>query len=88
MTTEKHATVEATAEVIDAGASVSKQAASLVDTIFDVGTAWAEYALKYGRFALKNTARALTRTAKALEALELKIKRQNEHGDREQGEAA
>lgn len=79
-------TVEAQAELIDDANAAKQAAGSLVDTLFDVGTAWAEYGLKYGRFALKNTARALTRTAKALEKLEVKIKR--DHGVEDDEEAA
>jgi len=63
-------TVEANAEVVD-----GKKKSTLVDALFDVGTAWAEYGLNYGKFALESSAKALTRTAKALEALQEKLKK-------------
>jgi hypothetical protein len=69
-------TVEAKAEVIDETqqADQEKDAKSLVDAVFDVGTAWAEYGLGWGKFALENTARALKRTADGLGTVAQKLK--------------
>ncbi len=51
-----------------------KTANSLVDAIFDVGQAWAEYGLGYGKFALENTAKVLQRTAAALADIQARLK--------------
>ncbi len=67
-------TVEANAEVVNENANGEPQA-SVVDTIFDVGTAWAEYGLGYGKFALESTAKALQRTAAALAAVQERLKK-------------
>ena len=68
---EKENNGEAKAEVVN-----GKKGGTLVDALFDVGTAWAEYGLGYGRFALEQSAKALSKTAAALEALQAKIKKE------------
>jgi hypothetical protein len=42
-------------------------AASLVDTLFDLGVGWAAAGLKVGKAALEQSAKTLAHTAKALE---------------------
>jgi hypothetical protein len=74
---KKDQATEAKAEVVDDTAAKKDQ--TLVDTIFDVGTAWAEYGLDYGKFALESSAKALTRTATALATLKEKLKRDETH---------
>ena len=70
MATEEK-TVEAKAEVVTDGS----KAGSLVDTLFDLGTTWADAGIGYGKFALEHSAKALEKTAKALEALQEKLKK-------------
>ena len=71
--------VEATAEVVrdaeDLGAGLADSAGSLVDALFDVGTAWAEHGLGLGKVALESTAKVLERTAKALEEVQERFKK-------------
>jgi hypothetical protein len=45
----------------------------LLDAALDVGSAWAEYGLDYGKFALENSAKALVRTARAIETLQQQL---------------
>jgi len=71
MSENKNGAVEANGQ-----SEIGKKANTLVDAIFDVGTAWAEYGLGYGRFALEHGAKALTRTAAALETLQAKLKKE------------
>lgn len=47
---------------------------SIVDAVFDLGIAWAEFGLGQGKTALENSARALSRTAKTLGDLETALK--------------
>jgi hypothetical protein len=49
--------------------------ASVVETLRELGTAWAETALGYGRVALVNAAHALERTAEKLGSLQSKLKK-------------
>jgi hypothetical protein len=51
------------------------KAAAVVATLREVGTAWAEAAIGYGRVALENVAHALERTAGKLGALQEKLKK-------------
>lgn len=67
-------TFEATAEVISENDAKDAAHESLVDALFDVGTAWAEYGIGYGKFALESSVKVLQRTAKALETLQEKLK--------------
>jgi hypothetical protein len=69
MVTENEKTVEAKAEVIN------ESTKSIVDTIFDLGTTWADAGIGYGKFALEHSAKALEKTAKHLEALQEKLKK-------------
>ena len=70
-TNESH-TVEATAEVVN---EAERAAGSLVDAVFDLGTAWAEHGLGVGKMALETTAKVLDRTAKTLEEIQERFKK-------------
>jgi hypothetical protein len=61
--------VEAKAEI------VTESAESIVDALFDLGTAWAEYGIGYGKFALESSARVLSRTADALAQIQERLKK-------------
>ncbi len=61
-------TVEANAEVI-----TETKDESLVDALFDIGTAWAEAGVGYGKLALENSAKALSRTAEALATIQERL---------------
>ena len=65
-------TFEATAEVVSKDERENAQG-SLVDALFDVGTAWAGYGIGYGKLALEESAKVLARTAKTLEALQKRL---------------
>jgi hypothetical protein len=69
--------IEATAEVIE-----EKQPKTLVDTVFDLGTTWAEYGLSCGKFALEHSAKALSRTADTLGDIADKLKSEEGHSTR------
>jgi hypothetical protein len=47
---------------------------SIVDALFDVGTAWVELGIGYGKVALQSSAKVLEQTAKALETLQDRLK--------------
>ncbi len=68
--------VEAAAEVVNEDAAgLGDATGSLVDALFDVGTAWAEHGLGVGKVALESTAKVLERTAKALEEVQQRFKK-------------
>lgn len=48
---------------------------SIVDALFDVGTAWAEQGLVIGRLALETSAATLNQTAKLLDRVRAAIAR-------------
>ncbi len=75
MKTNETTPVEATAEVVKDADDVAEATGSLVDALFDVGTAWAEYGLGYGKQALESTAKVLETTAKTLEVLQERFKK-------------
>lgn len=60
-------TVEATAEV------TREKTETIVDALFDIGTAWAEAGVGYGKIALENSAKALSRTAAALATIQERL---------------
>lgn len=74
--------VEVKAEVVDPNAPSPEKLDSLVDALFDVGTAWAEYGIGYGKFALENSAKVLARTAKALEQIQERLARKDDGADK------
>jgi hypothetical protein len=65
-------TVEVKAEVVTEG---EQKEGSFVDTLFDLGTTWADAGIGYGKIALEHTAKALEKTAKSLEQLQGKLKK-------------
>ena len=67
-------TFEATAEVVSKDARENAAHESLVDALFDLGTAWAGHGIGYGKLALEESAKVLARTAKTLEALQERLK--------------
>ena len=67
---EKKEPVEANAEVV----SVEKPA-TLVDAIFDIGLAWAEFGLGQGKRALETSAKTLEKVAQQLSDLQQKLRK-------------
>ena len=61
---------EAKAEVVSEGPEES-----LVEALFDVGLAWAEFGVGQGRRALETGAQTLRRVAETLGALQGKLRR-------------
>ncbi len=55
-----------------------KTAATIVDSLFDVGEAWASYGLKVGQLALETSARTLGGVARTLGALAEGLKKPEE----------
>jgi hypothetical protein len=49
--------------------------ASIVDTLFDIGLAWAELGLSQGRKALELSAKTLERAAGSLEDVQRKLRK-------------
>lgn len=62
---------EAKAEVVNE----TKTSTTLVDTIFDVGLAWAEFGVGQGKKALETSARTLERVAATLNDLQQKLRK-------------
>ena len=67
---ETQANVEA-----PSAAPAPTQKASILETLRDVGTAWAEAAVGFGKTALVNVAHALERTADRLGSLQEKLRK-------------
>jgi hypothetical protein len=63
--------VEAQAEVVDE----KKKPETLVDAIFDVGLAWADFGIGQGKKALETSAKTLDAVARSLEELRAKLRR-------------
>jgi len=61
---------EAKAEVVN-----DEKPSTLVDTIFDIGLAWAEFGVGQGKRALETSARTLGRVAQTLNDLQQKLKK-------------
>ncbi len=59
--------------------SQDKAQTQIVDTLFDVGEAWASYGLKMAELALNASARTLTGVSKVLGNLAEELKHENEH---------
>ena len=64
-----HAT-ETTAEVVD-----GKTPSTLVDTLFDIGLAWAEFGVGQGKRALETSAKTLEKVAQSLSELQEKLRK-------------
>jgi hypothetical protein len=69
--TENENVPEAKAEVV----SDRTEAATLVDTIFDIGLAWAEFGVGQGKKALETSAKTLEKVAATLEDLQQKLRK-------------
>jgi hypothetical protein len=70
---ESNVSPEAKAEVVGEEKKTKKHE-TLVDAVFDVGLAWAEYGISHGKHALEASARVLERTAKALDTIQAKLR--------------
>ena len=69
--TENEKVPEATAEVV----SDKTEASTLVDTIFDIGLAWAEFGVGQGKKALETSAKTLEKVASTLDELQQKLRK-------------
>lgn len=58
------------AEVVE-----DKTASTLVDTLFDIGLAWAEFGVGQGKRALENSAKTLEKVAQSLNELQGKLRK-------------
>jgi hypothetical protein len=58
------------AEVVE-----DETASTLVDTLFDIGLAWAEFGVGQGKRALENSAKTLERVAQSLNELQEKLRK-------------
>jgi len=56
----------------------TQTAKSIVDSLFDVGEAWASYGLRVAELAVGTSARTLESVAKALGALSEQLKKEDE----------
>jgi hypothetical protein len=70
MSSEKETVTEAKAEVVN-----EKPAETLVDTVFDIGLAWAEFGVSQGRKALETSAKTLEKVAQTLGDLQTKLRK-------------
>jgi len=48
---------------------------TLVDTLFDIGLAWAEYGVGQGKVALQTSAQTLEKVAKSLSELQERLRK-------------
>ncbi|HEY1696911.1 MAG TPA: hypothetical protein VGG39_32355 [Polyangiaceae bacterium] len=69
MTIENEKVPEVKAEVVD------ENATTLVDTIFDIGLAWAEFGVGQGKKALETSAKTLEKVAASLSDLQQKLRK-------------
>jgi hypothetical protein len=69
--TENEKVTEAKAEVV----SDKTEAGTLVDTLFDIGLAWAEFGVGQGKKALETSARTLEKVAATLDDLQHKLRK-------------
>jgi len=66
-----HATeTETRAQVVD-----GKTPSTLVDTLFDIGLAWAEFGVGQGKRALETSAKTLEKVAHSLSELQEKLRK-------------
>jgi hypothetical protein len=70
MTSQNENVPEAKAEVVD-----DKKEATLVDTLFDIGLAWAEFGVGQGKKALETSAKTLEKVASQLADLQHKLRK-------------
>jgi len=71
MTSQNETVPEAKAEVVDDTAKAS----TLVDALFDIGLAWAEFGVGQGKKALETSAKTLEKVASTLAELQDKLKK-------------
>ena len=71
MSSEKETVMETKAEVV----SDKKEAETLVDAVFDIGLAWAEFGVSQGRRALETSAKTLEKVAQTLGDLQDKLRK-------------
>ena len=65
-----------TQTTVDAApAAAPAQKASVIESLREIGVAWAEAAVGFGKIALENVAHALERTAERLGTLQDKLKK-------------
>jgi hypothetical protein len=69
--TENEKVSEAKAEVV----GDKTEAGTLVDTLFDIGLAWAEFGVGQGKKALETSAKTLEKVAATLEDLQQKLRK-------------
>lgn len=62
---------EAKAELV----SEKSEGSTLVDTLFDIGLAWAEFGVGQGKKALETSARTLEKVAATLDELQNKLRK-------------
>jgi hypothetical protein len=65
------ASAEATAEVVGEETKPS----TIVDTIFDIGLAWAEFGVGQGKRALETSAKTLEKVAQTLSDLQTRLRK-------------
>jgi hypothetical protein len=70
MTHQNETVPEAKAEVVD-----EKSSSTLVDALFDIGLAWAEFGVGQGKKALETSAKTLEKVASTLSELQEKLKK-------------
>jgi len=71
MSSDKETVTEAKAEVV----SDKKEAETLVDAVFDIGLAWAEFGVSQGRRALETSAKTLEKVAQTLGDLQDRLRK-------------
>jgi hypothetical protein len=69
--TENENVPEAKAEVVGG----KTEASTLVDTLFDIGLAWAEFGVGQGKKALETSAKTLEKVASTLDELQQKLRK-------------
>jgi hypothetical protein len=71
MSHENETVMEAKAEVV----SDKREPETLVDAVFDIGLAWAEFGVSRGRRALETSAKTLERVAQTLGDLQDRLRK-------------
>jgi hypothetical protein len=72
MTSQNETVPEAKAEVVQGD---EKTNTTLVDTLFDIGLAWAEFGVGQGKKALETSAKTLEKVASTLSDLQNKLRK-------------
>lgn len=70
MTTQNETVPEAKAEVVN-----ENKPETLVDALFDIGLAWAEFGVGQGKKALETSAKSLEKIASSLNDLQQKLRK-------------